>query len=170
MSFFDLIKERSSIRSFKSRELSEEEMRKLLKAANSAPSAGNLQSYEILAVKNQDLKDGLVEAAHGQKFIGQAPVVFVFLQDKERSEKKYGERAELYSIQDGAISATYLQLAAEELGLGSCWVGAFDDQDVTKLLETEKKPLALIPVGYSGRKPSKNTGRRELDDLVRIIE
>jgi nitroreductase len=170
MNFFELIKKRSSIRSFRERGLSDEQIRKLLKAANSAPSAGNLQSYEIVAIKDEELKEGLVEAAHGQKFLGQAPIVFAFLQNLERSEKKYGERGKLYSTQDGTIAATYLQLASEELGLGSCWVGAFDEDEVKKLLDTDMRPLALIPVGYPARKPSKNSGRRELDDLVKFIE
>ena len=170
MNFFDLIKKRSSIRAFKGREISEEEIQKLLKAANSAPSAGNLQSYEIVAIKDKTLKDDLVGAAHGQKFLGQAPIVFAFLQDYERSQKKYGERASLYSIQDGTIAATYLQLAAEEIGFGSCWVGAFDEDRVSEILETDKRPLALIPVGYPAKRPRKNSGRRELDELVRFIE
>ncbi len=170
MTFFDLIKERSSIRSYKEREISEDEVQKLLKAANSAPSAGNLQSYKIVAIKNKEFKDDLVGAAHGQKLLGEASVVFAFLQDLERSQKKYGERGKLYSTQDGTIAATYLQLAAEEMGLGSCWVGSFDEEEVTELLETSNKPLALIPVGHPARSPSKSSGRRELDDLVRYIE
>lgn len=170
MTFFDLTKKRSSIRSFKEREISEEEVEKLLKAANSAPSAGNLQSYEIVAIRNKEVKDELVGAAHGQKFLGQAPIVFAFLQDEERSEKKYGDRSKLYSIQDGTIAATYLQLAAEELGFGSCWVGSFEDDEVAELLETKKRPLVLLPVGYPARRPSKNSGRRELEDLVRFID
>lgn len=170
MTFFDLTKQRSSIRSFQEREVSEEEVEKLLKAANSAPSAGNLQSYEIVAIRKEELKDELVEAAHGQKFLGQAPIVFAFLQDEERSRKKYGERGKLYSTQDGTIAATYLQLAAEDMGLGSCWVGSFEEDEVADLLETSKRPLALIPVGYSARRPSQDSGRRELDDLVRFID
>ncbi len=170
MNFFELTKNRSSIRAFKEREISEEEVKKLLKAANSAPSAGNLQSYEIVAIKDQELQNDLVEAAHGQKFLGQAPIVFAFLQDEERSRKKYGERGKLYSTQDGTIAATYLQLAAEDMGFGSCWVGSFEEDEVSELLETSKRPLALIPVGYPARKPSKNSGRRELEDIVRFIE
>lgn len=170
MTFFDLTKKRSSIRSFKEREVNEKEVEKLLKAANSAPSAGNLQSYEIVAIRNDELKNDLVKAAHGQKFLGEAPIVFAFLQDEERSRKKYGERGKLYSTQDGTIAATFLQLAAEDMGFGSCWVGAFEEDEVANLLETSKRPLALIPVGYPARRPSKNSGRRELDDLVQFID
>ena len=170
MSFFELIKARTSMRSFTERNISEENVDKLLKSANSAPSAGNLQSYEIVAIKNQELKDDLVRAAHGQKFLGEAPIVFAFLQDQERSKQKYGKRGELYSTQDGTIAATYLQLAAEELGLSSCWVGAFEEDEVAELLDTDKRPLALIPVGHAARTSNKNSGRREIDDIVRFID
>lgn len=170
MNFFELTKNRTSIRAFKEREISEEEVKKLLKAANSAPSAGNLQAYEIVAIKDQEIQDELVEAAHGQKFLGQAPIVFAFLQDEERSRKKYGDRGKLYSTQDGTIAATYLQLAAEDMGFGSCWVGSFEEDKVAELLKTNKRPLTLIPVGYPARKPSKDSGRRELEDIVQFIE
>ncbi len=170
MHFFDLVNKRKSTRSFKGRMVSDEEVQQLLEAAKSAPSAGNLQAYEILAITKQGLKESLVEAAHGQKFIEQAPIVFAFLQDEERSRERYGDRGRLYSLQDGTIAATYLQLAAVELGLGSCWVGAFDEGVVKKLLDTAKRPLALIPVGYPARSSGKNAGRRELDELVEFVE
>ena len=170
MDFFKIIKKRTSIRSYNDRPVSEEQVTKLLKAANAAPSAGNLQSYKIVAIRDEELKDDLVEASHGQKFIRQAPVVFVFLQDRERSSSKYGERGELYSLQDGTIAATYLQLAGIELGLDSCWVGAFDDDEVADLLETDKQPLAIIPVGYAKRSAGGETARREIEEMVRFVE
>ncbi|MFP4136636.1 MAG: nitroreductase family protein [Candidatus Acetothermia bacterium] len=170
MNFFDLIKKRSSVRSFTGRSLTEEEIEKLLRAANSAPSAGNLQSYEIVVIKEKGLKEDLAEAAHGQKFIERAPALFAFIQDAERSQNKYGERGQLYSIQDGTIAATYLQLAAVELGLGSCWVGAFDEEAVKELLDTQKKPLTIIPVGHPAKSAGGDSQRRELDDLVTTLE
>ena len=170
MSFFELIKKRVSIRSFRDRPIPEEHVQKLLKAANQAPSAGNLQAYEVVVVTNSGVKEDLVKASHGQKFVGKAPVVFAFLQDEERSREKYGDRARLYSIQDGTISATYLQLAAVELGLGSCWVGAFNESEVAESLGTTKRPIALIPVGYPSRSSSKDSPRREIEDLVRFLD
>jgi len=170
MDFFDVIKKRASIRSFKERLVSDDQVEQLLKVANSAPSAGNLQSYRILVIKNDDLKDKLVKAAHGQKFIGKAPVNFVFLRDVERAESKYGERAELYSLQDGTIAATYLQLAAVDLGLGSCWVGSFIEEKVKEHLDTTKKPLAIIPVGYPAQRSRADSARRELEEMVTFLD
>ncbi len=170
MNFFSLIKKRSSIRAYKERPLSEEKVEKLLNAANSAPSAGNLQSYRILVIKSEEVKERLVKAAHGQKFISQAPIVFAFLQDEARSRDRYGDRGELYSLQDGTIAATYLQLAAVEMGLGSCWVGAYDDDQVSEILSTQKSPLSLIPVGYPARQSGNDSARRELEEIVQFIE
>jgi nitroreductase len=170
MNFFNLLKKRTSIRSFTERPVQEEDVDKLLRAANSAPSAGNLQAYEILVIKDDDLQKDLAEDAHGQKFIKKSPVMFAFLQDAPRSKDKYGERGEFYSIQDGTIAASYLQLAAVELGLGSCWVGAFDEEKVKDDLDTDKKPLALIPLGYPAKSSSGDSPRRELDDLVTYLK
>ncbi len=170
MNFFNLIKKRTSVRSFTERPVQKEEVEKLLRAANSAPSAGNLQAYEILVIKEDPLKESLAEDAHGQKFIEQSPVIFAFLQDAARSMEKYGDRGEFYSIQDGTIAASYLQLAAVELGLGSCWVGAFNQEKVKEDLGTDKKPLALITVGYPAKSGSGDSPRRELDDLVTYME
>ncbi|MCF7876196.1 nitroreductase family protein [Candidatus Bipolaricaulota bacterium] len=170
MNFFDLIKKRSSIRAYKERPVSEEQVEKLLNAANSAPSAGNLQSYKILVIRSEEVREKLVKAAHGQKFLSQAPVVFAFLQDKERSRDKYGDRGEFYSLQDGTIAATYLQLAAVELGLGSCWIGAFDDEAVIDALPSSKRPLALLPVGYPARTSRNDSVRRELEEIAEFIE
>lgn len=170
MNFFNLIKKRSSIRSFTDRPVAEDDIEKLLRAANSAPSAGNLQAYQIIVVKKDELKEKLVGEAHEQKFIKQAEVVFAFLQDAERSKDKYGGRGDLYSIQDGTIAATFLQLAAVELGLGSCWVGSFDEEGIKEQLGTSKKPLTIIPVGYPSKSSGSNSPRRELDDLVTYMD
>lgn len=170
MNFFNLIKKRTSVRSFTERPVQRDEVEKLLRAANSAPSAGNLQAYEILVIKEDSLKESLAEDAHGQKFIERSPVIFAFLQDATRSTEKYGDRGKFYSIQDGTIAASYLQLAAVELGLGSCWVGAFNEEEVKEDLDTNKKPLALITVGYPAKSGSGDSPRRELDDLVTYME
>ena len=166
MDFFQLINERASIRSYKDRAISDEQLEKLLEASRSAPSAGNLQAYEILVVKDEEEKKELAQAAQDQNFVAQAPVVLVFLQDRERSKSRYGERGELYSLQDATIAVAYMQLAAVEMNLGSCWVGAFDEDQVAQSLQLEKRPIALLPIGYPANHPSK-TSRRALGDFVR---
>ncbi len=166
MDFFNLIEKRTSVRSYQNREISDEKLQKLLRAANMAPSAGNLQSYEMMVVRNDEAKEKLAAAAHDQQFIEEAPVAVVFLLDEERSSRKYGSRGEeLYTIQDAAIAATFLMLASFELNMGSCWVGAFEEEEVKEGLDLEKRPVSIVTVGYTNKK-TPDTSRRDLEEMV----
>lgn len=167
MEFFEVLGGRHSVREFLDREVEEEKVRRILEACNSAPSAGNLQAYEIVVVKGEGQKERLAEAALGQGFISGAPVVLVFLASPGRSARKYGERGRgLYCILDAAIAASYAQLAAAALGLGSVWVGAFDDRAVREALDAEGLvPVGIVPIGYPAGKPWQ-TGRRRLEDIA----
>jgi nitroreductase len=167
--FFDVIERRRSVRAFDAKTVRAETMDRLLDAVLLAPSAGDLQAYEIIAVERPELKSALAAAALDQAFIAQAPVVLVFLADVRRSESKYGRRgATLFCIQDATIAAVYAQLAAAALGLASCWIGAFDDERVAKVLAAPDamRPVAILPVGYPAEHPTRPP-RRPLQDLVR---
>lgn len=168
MKFIDLIKKRHSIRSFKEQLISEQILNELLEGANLAPSAGNLQSYEMYIATDSALKKQLSQAAWNQNFISEAPVTIVFCANLKRSSSKYGKRGEeLYSVQDATIAAAYFQLAAVDLGLATVWVGAFDEFQVKKIMNLPDhiRPVALIPVGYSNESPAE-TPRRTLKDIV----
>lgn len=168
MEFFDVLAKRHSIRAFKDREVEEDKLRKILEAANSAPSAGDLQAYEIVVVKGKEKRRALARAALSQEFIAEAPVVLVFLINPSRTKWRYGLRGmHLYCIQDAAIAASYAQLAATALGLGSVWVGAFDASEVSRLVKAGKEmtPVAIMPIGYPDEEPEP-TPRRRLEDLV----
>jgi nitroreductase len=171
MEFFKVLQERHSIRAFAERPVEPEKLRALLEAANRAPSAGNLQAYKIYVVTRSTTLKALMRAAFEQKFVGQAPVVLVFCADPRRSASSYGERgATLYSVQDATIACAYAQLAATALGLGSVWVGAFDEDAVRKALDISEElvPVALLPVGYPTESPQ-ITSRRTLDELVQYV-
>lgn len=130
-----------------------------------------LQAYEIFLVQDEKKKRELALASFAQSFVAEAPVVLVFCANPERSGRKYGKRGRsLYSIQDATIAAAYAQLAAVDLGLASCWVGAFDDGEVLRILGNPEGliPIALIPIGYPAEEP-KPTPRRKLDELVTRI-
>ena len=130
MSILDTIKSRRSVRGFQDKEISQDIIDDLIEALIWAPSAGNLQSRKFYFVTNQEIKDKLTEAALSQDFIRQAPLVIVGCADL-RIERKYGERGKnLYSIQDVALSIQNLMLVAKEYGLGTCWVGAFEEDKV----------------------------------------
>lgn len=171
MEFGDVLSNRHSIRSFQEKKIEEEKIRKILLAANGAPSAGNLQGYEIFLVEDKEIKEKLTEAAFGQDFITQAPVVLVFFANPARSGAKYGSRGEnLYSIQDATIAASFTWLAAVDLGLSTVWVGAFEDEKVRKILGADLawQPIAILPIGYPAETPFAHS-RRKLSDLVHNV-
>ena len=173
MDFFTVLDNRYSVREFSSAEISEEDENCILNAVNTAPSAGNLQAYGILSVRDQKVKKQITYAAFGQKFINQAPLVLVFYADLPRSASKYKERGEkLYAIQDATIAATFAHLAAGALGLGSVWVGAFDPVILSKelLLLSHQIPVTILPIGHPIATFEKITrNRRLLADLIKKI-
>jgi len=171
MDFFKTVEDRRSMRKYVETPVEEEKLQKILETANKAPSAGNLQGYEIFIVRNLEHRQALVKASWDQEFLAEAPVVLVFCTDAARSEVKYGERGKtLYSIQDATIACTYSQLAAKALGLDSVWVGAFDENAVSEILHipSEFRPIILLPIGYAGKEPRPRP-RRELRDLIHEI-
>lgn len=151
----EFIKERCSVRDFQNKPLSEKIINKLLTAAQNAPSAGNLQPWKFFVITHPDLKKDLAQAAF-QGFINKAPLVIVVCALPERSAARYGERGRnLYCLQDTAAAVQNILLTATSLGLGSCWVGAFSETEVSKILHlsAEIRPVALIPLGYPQTEP-----------------
>jgi nitroreductase len=150
MEVADAIELRRSIRSYTDHELSEEMINMILHAGHMAPSAGNLQGRDFIIVKDSTMKGMLCNAALNQGFIMQAPVCIVVCANILRTATRYGKRAELYAVQDSAASVMNMMLMAQDLGLGTCWVGAFNEQAVSELLEIPQgvRPVALLPIGY----------------------
>jgi len=171
MEFFDAIRARRSVRAFSARPVEPQQLQQILDAVNRAPSAGNLQAYEVYAVTKHATLNALVGAAHGQEFIVQAPVALVFCADPARSAPRYTQRGvSLYCIQDATIACAYAQLAATALGLASVWVGAFDEDAARQAIGVgnELRPVAILPIGYAAEEPAQRT-RRAQEDLVRYI-
>jgi len=168
MRFFEIVKKRRSIRSFLPGPVAEDELRRILEAANAAPSAGNLQSYEIYVVMEKRRRESLARAAHEQLFVACAPVSLVFCTHAARAGERYGQRAErLYAVQDATIACTFAMLAATDQGLATVWVGAFEPDDVRRVIGAPPGivPVAILPVGRAADVPEAPP-RRELDDLV----
>ena len=156
MDVLEAIKERRSIRAFTDEKVSEKDVERLIDAARWAPSAGNTQPLELVVVKDKEMKRKLSEAALNQTFIQKAPVVIVVCADLNRSSRGYGSRGKnLYSLQDTAAATENILLAAQELGLATCWVGAFRDKEVAKAVKAPKnmKPEAIVPVGHPAERP-----------------
>jgi len=151
MDIFEAIKKRRSIRRYKNREIPGEILAKILDAGKSAPSAGNVHPEIFFVINEQEIKDKIASAALNQYFISKAPVVVVVCADVEKSELHYGSRGrELYCIQDTAAAIENMLLLATALGIGSCWVGAYDEHKISEILNLPKnvRPLAIIPFGY----------------------
>lgn len=171
MEFFDVVKSRHSVRAFASTPIERDKVKAILEAANRAPSAGNLQAYEIYLVTRDRDRSTLARAALEQWFIAQAPVVLVFCAHPDRSAQRYRERGvRLYSIQDATIACAFAMLAATASGLATVWVGAFDDDSVRRAIRAPAGivPVAILPVGYAAEKPE-ITPRRRLNDLVHEV-
>jgi nitroreductase len=165
---FEAIMHRRSVRSFTDEDVSEEDVGKLLDAARLAPSAGNIQPWSFVVVRDAKIKRRLCEAALNQSFIVEAPVVVVVCADWGRSGRGYGSRGiSLYCIQDSAAAVENLLLAAVALGYGACWVGAFNEDMVRVVLGVPKelRPVAIVLVGRSAETPDPPY-KRSLDEIV----
>jgi nitroreductase len=168
MEVFQTISQRRSIRRFKKEDIDESLIEKIIHAGIWAPSAGNLQSWELILVKNHLTKEKLSETAYMRDFIAEAPIIMIPCVNQRVSGTVYGDRGvELYSIQDVSCAIENMLLMAHALGIGSCWVGAFDEQQVINLMGTPSyvRPVALVPMGYPDEKPYPPP-RRDLADFL----
>jgi len=168
MELDEIIRLRQSIRSFLDRSVHEGMIKTILNAANRAPSAGNLQAYQMFVVLDRKILEQLSRAALNQEFISQASFAIIFCADPERSAVRYRDRGrQLYSIQDATIAGTFAMLAATSLGLGSVWVGAFDEDAVRTTIGASSniKPVLILPIGYPAEDPDVRP-RRDLSDIV----
>ena len=155
MDVLSAVKDRRSIRSFLQKDIPENILSRLLDALIWAPSAGNLQSRKFYFIKDDRTKKKIAAAASNQNFIANAPVLVVCCADS-RISMHYGRRGfELYAIQDVAVSVMAMMLVAVENEIGTCWVGAFKEAEVSKILALPDnlRPVALVPVGYPERIP-----------------
>jgi len=167
--FYGFLANRSSIRSYSSGVLEPEALAYLLSCASTAPSAGNLESWDVVVVTDPGRRSQLAEAALDQAHVAQAPAVLVVCANYVRAMSRYGDRGILYALCDASIAATYMMLAAQAIGLASCWTGAFDDDDVRTVLELPQhiRPVVLLTVG-AGEQTSGMTSRLPVEEHVHI--
>jgi nitroreductase len=167
MDCIEAINRRRSIRKFKNMDIGKENIDILLNAAQAAPSAGNAQGRDFVIVTDRTIKQELVVAAHNQHFIASAPVIIVAVTNVRRSSTRYGNRGELYAIQDATASVMNIMLAATSIGLGTCWIGAFDEDIVTNILNIpiSERPIAMVPIGYPDEDPVMPQ-RMDMDQII----
>lgn len=154
MEVAECIEGRTSIRSFRADPVDDAVVKEALRMANLAPSAGNLQARDFIVVREARTKRALAEAAYGQDFVRTAPVVIVCCANLERIGH-YGERGRnLYCLQDVAAALQNMTLYLHSKGLGSVWVGAFDEEKARIAVGAPMslRPVALMPLGYPAEK------------------
>jgi nitroreductase len=168
--FFRIIATRRSTRNFDtSRFIEQWKVDKILAAADTAPTAGNFQGFEVFYIKNKEIKKRLVEAANNQPYVN-APVVLVFCMDPTRVKINFpSEIIAKFSLQDATLAAAYSQLAASAIGLSSIWIGMIDEEKVRQVIGTNLRPTSILCIGYPHQKRLPKS-RRKLKDLVHVIE
>jgi nitroreductase len=168
MDLTDAIAQRRSIRTYKKQALPQGTVEKLLEAARQAPSAGNVQSWEFVVASTLKTKMDISQAAFEQKILQEASIVIVVCADEKRAQESYGDRGKnLYCLQDTAAAIQNILLTACSLGLGTCWIGAFKEDAIRKVINAPEnmRPVALIPVGYPNESPNARP-RRPIDEII----
>ncbi|MDD4239216.1 MAG: nitroreductase family protein [Desulfotomaculaceae bacterium] len=153
MDVFTAISERRSVRAYQGTEVDEEKINQIIEAGRLAPSAANRQEWKFIVVRNHETRQKLASAANNQGFLGEAPVVIVCCAMESKVIMPCGQLA--YTV-DLSIATAYMILAAYELDLGTCWIGAFKEEEVKKVLDIPNhiRVVSLFPVGYPAQNPA----------------
>lgn len=157
---FSVMLGRRSQRKFENREVEDSKVEMILAAADTAPTAGGFQGFEIYHVKNADIKIKLVDASNKQPYVN-APVVLVFTMNPDRIKMNFPPHIlKKFSLQDATLAAAYAQLAAHALGLSSIWIGMIDEEKIMAILSTKYVPSSILCLGYPQKilqpKPKRN--------------
>jgi len=164
---FAVMAKRRSTRKFTDKPVETTKIDKIIAAADTAPTAGNFQGFEIFYVKSPEKKKLLVEACNKQPYVD-APVVLVFCKNPARVKFDFPDDVlKKFAIQDATLAAGYSQLAAQALGLSSIWIGMFNEQKVMDILGTDLVPSSVLCIGYPEQTKFPKP-RRNLKDLVHV--
>lgn len=164
MKVSEAIKNRRSVRNFKSTPVPEEKLKKVLEAARLAPSAHNEQAWKFIVVRDAEIREKLAKAANNQTFLGEAPIVIVAVALDPDRIMNSGVPA--YAV-DLAIAMENIALQATEEGLSTCWVGAFSQRGIKDVLKIPEKHkvVILMPLGFPADKPGKKV-RKKISEIV----
>jgi nitroreductase len=170
-----LIAQRRSIRRYLDKPVEREKILECLEAARLAPSADNVQPWRFLVIDNSDLKEKFAKEVFSgiysvSKFAAKAPVLIVILARLDIIANRIGKQIQgvnFYLI-DVGIAGEHIVLQAEELGLGTCWVGWFSSRKARKVLDVPKKYkiVSLLSMGYYEKRPSREKKRKSLEDIA----
>lgn len=168
MEFMELVQARHSVRRYRGEQVAPELVARILEAVRTAPSAGNFQAYEIYLVSGAERMKALAAATFNHDWIAQAPMALVVCTNNPRCEY---DGKDHWALQDASIAATLAHLAAADLGLASCWVGAFLPPKVAEVIGAAEGhvPMAVLTVGYADEIPEQST-RRAVEEFVHWCE
>lgn len=164
MSILSTIQARRSIRKYSDKPVEEEKLESVLEAARLAPSAKNMQEWKFIVVHDEDIRKRLVEEAIQQPFVGEAPIILVACGTEADSVMKCGQSR--YTV-DLSIATSYMILEAHAQGLGTCWLGSFDEEKTKEILEIPEyvRAVSITPLGYPDESPEQR-GRKGIDEIV----
>ena len=165
MDFFDVIKNRYSVRAYRTDPVEPEKLEKILEAARIAPSACNRQPYEIIVIDAAGFPKDKLARIYGSGWFLDAPVILAVCAKREDAWSRDGRKN--YGDVDCAIAMDHLILAATALGLGTCWIGAFNEQAARDVLNLPEKwePVAFTPLGYAAC-PMPPKRRKPQDEIL----
>jgi len=171
MEFTELIENRFSTRTYTSVGLDDDTIDEILDAILAAPSAGNHQAYKVAVVRDEETRSKLADASGPQGWIARAPVVLAFFSDLDIHSSSYGsKKAGIFPCLDPTIAMVYAQLAATDLGLGSCWVAPFAHETAQEIcgLDGNLALVGLLPIGHTSESKPKRKRRKSSEWSVII--
>lgn len=165
MDVMEAIMRRYSVRSYQDRPVEEEKLESILEAARLAPSANNRQEWRFIVVRDKNTRQRLMRAARNQAFVGQAPVVIACCASTDNHVMTCGQLC--YPI-DVAIAIEHMALKATEEGLGTCWIGAFYEEQVKEILGIPEdiRVVELLALGYPDKPHPNHKDRLSLEEIV----
>jgi len=150
MGFDSILEKRHCTRHFKEKAVSWKDLAKILDSVRFAPCAGGIPTVHIVVIDDKKIIPKIADACLGQTFISQAPYVIVICSDMDQIQRSYGKRADMYAKQQAGASIENIFLKTTELGLSTCWIGAFDENPIKRVLDIPDKVNveAVMPIGY----------------------
>lgn len=170
MDFYEVVRTRRSIRSYKPDPIPEEVLNRILEVVRIAPSGSNRQPWKFIIVRDGGLKRRLASACQNQGFIADAPVVIVAC-GYNIHYNRGGYMGDMSMLVDGSIAFTHLILAARAEGLGTCWIGAFNNEEIKGILNIpeDMNVVAITPLGYPRDEGFTGPGpRKSLTEITTI--
>ncbi len=166
MEFYEVIRKRRSVRKYQSKKVPDDILNRILEAGRIAPSAKNIQPWHFIIIRDPEIKNKVARACRGQHFVAEADVIICGCAREKLAWGRMGGYMSSFAV-DLAIAMDHIILAAANEGLGTCWIGAFNEKEVKEILRIPEdvRVVALTPIGYPAEQP-RDRGRKPLNEIV----